>query len=419
MPKRTGYLVLTKNSEIFVENKEDGLNNGSLDDTLPLEMATKEEISKMLQASENRATIRPKSFSGRISDNAHSFLSHFEDYSKLIDLSPEHKCITFSLLLSDLAHCWYKNLKDDEKNDYEKLKKKFEENYLGPTKNWLNVHELEERKLQTGENIETYIADVMGKTSKLGLSEAETMQYLRRGLSPHLRAELIEHKPSTLAETVERIYIADSALKLKQQTLQSIDTTNQLANITTTMHRMNRRIEDIAKNRDMAIVDQQMPEKTPNELSQKDVRRSNGNYNNPPPQSKPQPPRSGCYICGKAHMARECWYRHDQRNQYNQQRPTFRPNGRQRQWNGGEHQRRDLFRYPVAMQHSMVPHFMQQPVMQQPVMQQPTTQQPMMQPFFPEQQQMYNPQQNTQQNGSPQHWQTGQPQQKNSYAPRQ
>ena len=46
-------------------------------------------------------------------------MSHFEAYAKLTSLEGETKCLTFSLMLQDVALCWYESLSDDNDKDFD------------------------------------------------------------------------------------------------------------------------------------------------------------------------------------------------------------------------------------------------------------------------------------------------------------
>ena len=75
---------------------------------------TKDDRKTLLESHETKklSTIQPKTFSGRVDENPHNFMTHFEAYAKLTSL-------TFGLMLQDEALCWYESLSDDEGNDFD------------------------------------------------------------------------------------------------------------------------------------------------------------------------------------------------------------------------------------------------------------------------------------------------------------
>ena len=82
---------------------------------------TKDDIKTLLESHETKklSTIQPKTFIGRVDENPHNFMTHFEAYAKLTSLQGEYKCLTFGLMLQDVALCWYESLSDDEGNDFD------------------------------------------------------------------------------------------------------------------------------------------------------------------------------------------------------------------------------------------------------------------------------------------------------------
>ena len=289
-----------------------GLSNG-------MAAVTRVDIEELLQSNEAKklGSIQPGTFSGKADENAKNFVDHFECYAKLTGLSDENKCLTFGLLLKGIAACWFNGLEADTKKDFNLLREHFKDTYLSKSKNWINMQHLEDRKLQVGEKVEQYVTDVIKMTNKLGLSEAETKQYMIRGLSNKLRAELITHNPSTLADTIERVYLSEAALKLKSTEVQSIDVTHQLAAIGTAISQLDKRIDDMSYNYTTIQSLQQTHEQqtTPSQFNNSTSRRPNT-----------------CFVCGKrGHMANDCWHRQNQRQQTQNRGPRPNWSGRSRQ----------------------------------------------------------------------------------------
>lgn len=139
------------------------------------------------------------------------------------------------------------------------------------------------------------------------MSDEQTMQYIRRGLSPQLQAELITHNPTTLDETIERVYLADSAFKLKNSaSVQHVQSSNQLSNITSAMHTLEQRMEELSRNQPQHVVLNQARRGNEQSFPQKQYQH---NWNQTSRRPRMNGPRGGCFICGDAHMARDCIYR--------------------------------------------------------------------------------------------------------------
>ena len=82
---------------------------------------TKDDIKTLLESHETKklSTIQPKTFSGLVDESPHNFMSHLDAYAKLTSLEGETKCLTFNLMLQDVALCWYETLSDDDGNDFD------------------------------------------------------------------------------------------------------------------------------------------------------------------------------------------------------------------------------------------------------------------------------------------------------------
>ena len=289
-----------------------GLSNG-------MAAVTRVDIEELLQSKKAKklGSIQPGTFSGKADENAKNFVDHFECYAKLTGLNDENKCLTFGLLLKGIAACWFNGLEADTKKDFNLLREHFKDTYLSKSKNWINMQHLEDRKLQVGERVEQYVTDVIKMTNKLGPSEAETKQYMIRGLSNKLRAELITHNPSTLADTIERVYLSEAALKLKSTEVQSIDVTHQLAAKGTAISQLDKRIDDMSYNHTTIQSLQQTHEQQtiPSQFNNSTSRRPNT-----------------CFVCEKrGHMANDCWHRQNQRQQTQNGGPRPNWSGRSRQ----------------------------------------------------------------------------------------
>ena len=88
---------------------------------------------------------------------------------------------------------------------------------MSPSKNWINIQRLETRKLLPTETCEHYINETLSISNQIGLTAKEISQALIRGLPGKIRSQIITFNPSTLDETIQRIYLAEAAIKLQQK----------------------------------------------------------------------------------------------------------------------------------------------------------------------------------------------------------
>ena len=193
--------------------------------------------------------FQPTVFSGQSSESAQDFLQHFENYAKLSNLKEEDKVTIFQLLLKGLAKCWFQGLTTADKGTFDAINQKFKDSYLSPSKNWITMQKLENRRLRPGEKTEVYIQDVLQMANNVNMTENEQRAALIRGLSPKLRAQLITHiNPQDLAETIERINLSETALMLQNEDSVNVVesmTTCQLAGIKSAVAELDSKINSL------------------------------------------------------------------------------------------------------------------------------------------------------------------------------
>ena len=328
-------------------------------DTVVVAMAaTKDDIEKLLKNVDSRkiSSFQPVAFSGQTNESAQDFLNQFENYAKLSGLKGEDQIVVFNLLLRGLAKFWFQGLSAQDKATFDTIKDKFKETYLSQSKNWLTTQRLENRKLLPGEKAEMYIQDVIQMANNVGMTANEQRAALIRGLTPKLRSQLVTHNPQTLAETIERIYLSETALSLKdQESVNMVDsvTTCQLAGINATMNKLDEKLTGMAEK--TAQLTERQPEGAYSStymphLSQQQHMPHNvpqrppyyaTSTNIPGYPRYPQFQRGwaqqhesrlqstvNCYVCSKpGHMARDCYYRGAGRGVNNNSLRGYNPGG--------------------------------------------------------------------------------------------
>ena len=220
------------------EEDEEEVDEEEEDGEEDMAAATKAELEKMLKIMDSRkvSAFQPTPFSGLSHESAQEFLNQFENYAKLSDLDDNEKIVVFNLLLRGLAKFWFEGLSAQDKQTFDAIKTRFKDTYLSQSKNWITTQKLEGRKLATGEKVETYIQDVIQMGNNIGLTPKEQQSDLIRGLTPKLRSQLITHNPQTLADTIERIYLSETALNLQnQESVNVMDSMTKSVNVMDSM----------------------------------------------------------------------------------------------------------------------------------------------------------------------------------------
>ena len=234
------------------EEDEEEVDEEEEDEEEDMAAATKAELEKMLKIMDSRkvSAFQPTPFSGLSHESAQEFLNQFENYAKLSDLDDDEKIVVFNLLLRGLAKFWFEGLSTQDKQTFDTIKTRFKDTYLSQSKNWITTQKLKGRKLATGEKVETYIQDVIQMGNNIGLTPKEQQSALIRGLTPKLRSQLITHNPQTLADTIERIYLSETALNLQnQESVNVMDsmTTCQLAGLNAAVKDLGDKVHSLAE----------------------------------------------------------------------------------------------------------------------------------------------------------------------------
>jgi len=304
-------------------------NQGKGNNSNTSNMATVGEIENMLaklNLNKNTRCLEPGVYLGLSTENASDWLNRFENYCVLNSLEKEKKIMTFQLLLKGASSCWFNGLSDEDKKDYKEIIKQFKLTFMNKSKQWINTHRLETRKLEPGESCECYINEIVNIANQIGLTEKETTQTLIRGLPTSIRAQIIAFNPTTMDETIQRIYLAEATLKLqKTEEVATIEktTNSQLTALVTAMEKMNDNLKRTTESGETRNTQHPFPDTYrrtyfPTREDNSD-RRDNRTFNQRTYQQQPygiqrrqqwngeQMNNKTCYNCGsRNHFYRQC-----------------------------------------------------------------------------------------------------------------
>ena len=176
-------------------------------------MASKQDIEDLLKTNNSRKSFQPSKFSGKTSENAREFLSTFNNYCKLNNISGDEKLLSFEMCITGAAKSWFNGLTTDTINDFNKVQSEFNENFV-QNNAWINTTRLDNRRLLPTESAEQYIADVSELAQLVGATDNELSKALIRGLPNGLRWNVISFNPKSLSDTIQRILLGEATLSM-------------------------------------------------------------------------------------------------------------------------------------------------------------------------------------------------------------
>lgn len=230
-----------KTEDINVNNRQVCINSDNSSGKMA-ELGDIENLFKKYGKSKQTLyALEPSTFSGSTYENATEWIQKFEDYCTIQNITDyKEKSVIFSALLKSGAHCWYKNLKEADKETWDKLKNSFLTSY-GESNKWISQFRLEQRVLRDNENVDSFIQDMTSLAVQAGVPSSELSRCLIRALPDDLKWQVIAFNPKTVEETIERILLAESSCKWK--TKQECNTVEERIS----SHRTNDMLETLSK----------------------------------------------------------------------------------------------------------------------------------------------------------------------------
>ena len=306
------------------------------EDRIVMAAATKADMETMfskINSKQNTRGLEPNNYYGLSSENAKDWLNRFQNFAALSGLEDEKKILTFRLLLKGAGSTWFDNLSDNDAKDFDTVVQKFKDTFMNQSKNWINTHRLETRKLQPKETCEAYINEIVNIANQIDLTEKETTKALIRGLPSTMRAQIIAFNPTTLDDTIQRIYLSEASQRLQQnEELSALETGNDMkmsvimtaiSNMTDTVkqsieHLKNGQDTQPIQNTYRRTYDQQgrsneyHPPQRYNQWSQPGPSRQQTNGSRPswnqPSNRQTGPGMRRCYSCGSPnHLVKNCY----------------------------------------------------------------------------------------------------------------
>lgn len=340
-------------SKVWKEYDTSHTGNNNTDSINMSDPASKEDIENMmskLSVTRNTRYLEPSMYGGTSSENASEWLSRFENYAQLTDMQPDRRLLHLKLLLRGIALCWFQNLSDTDSANYDTVIKRFKDTFMSPSRNYINIQRLESLRLGPNENCETFVNQVLNLSNQIGLTDKETAQTLLRALPGNMRAQIVAFNPTTLEETIQRIYLAEASLRMqKKEEMSSVENTpnTHLAVMAEAIQKMNDNLKKTTENLEQNRSPQDTYRRTfyprreenTNGQQQNWDQRDTHQYRNTSRPTYRNVNDRRCYTCGSAnHLYRQCpsanySQRPRQFNSYNQ---SWNRNNQMRYSNRGQ-----------------------------------------------------------------------------------
>lgn len=156
--------------------------------------------------------LLPK-FKGEGTSDARMWLDRFTRLARIKGWNREQKLAHFPLFLAhnSAASRWYDGLPQDLQTNWANLSDAFTERFQ-PTegKRLTLLYEFQNRKLQPGESVDTFMDDIRAKGNLLDKNENDLIDTIVMNLPPNLKSYVVSRDPDTIQDVIRHTRMAES-----------------------------------------------------------------------------------------------------------------------------------------------------------------------------------------------------------------
>ena len=154
--------------------------------------------------------LQPGQFQGLPDEDPLGWLDRFDAWVDLTNVDNRQLPHAMRLLLRRSAVSRFSALPTEDRENKERLYAAFR-NRFGRQPSWLMEQQLWSRTMLDHEDIEVYINEIDQRCHRLGMDGKTQVSAFVRGLTPHLRAYVIQQNPSTFDEAAQAARLAQEA----------------------------------------------------------------------------------------------------------------------------------------------------------------------------------------------------------------
>ena len=278
-------------------------------------MSAEETLRTLLSGMEHTKAQDPGKFGGLLSEDANTWLEHFETFAKIRKYDEAAKIEHMSLYMTGIAALWFRNLcKETQKDTWAHLSEAFKEAYIND-KSYL-IQKIENTRMSTFKSSEQYINHIVSMCNKAGITEKDMVPHLERGLPAEIKKMVLAHRSKNLADCIDTIYRSETIIDTidkPEAEVKALAADKQLTTIADAITNLTEKLEQL--------------EKASKSHSNNGNRGNNrGGYRGGYRQNYRVPE---CYNCGKrGHMSYECYSNPNRSNSRGNHRGRGRGRGR-------------------------------------------------------------------------------------------
>ncbi len=161
----------------------------------------------------HNSTPKIGTFSGLASEHAKLWLDRYDRLADFHSWSAEKRAHGLSLYFRGPAETWFHTVKATDRNDKEKFRPLFLEQFANKASQFLIDTKFHDRKMLPGESVESFLVDLQELAAKIDKDDKQILSQFLRGLSKPIKTLVLTQSPASLALASQMAMVAESVKK--------------------------------------------------------------------------------------------------------------------------------------------------------------------------------------------------------------